>query len=212
MKHQRFSSGTAAGLCSLVLAATAWGHCDTMQGPVIPEARAALEQGDITPVLKWVKAGDEAEVKAAFEKARTVRALGPEARELADHFFLETLVRLHRAGEGAPYTGLKDEPVAPIVALAEQALAEGSADGLVEKMSGHMGQAVREKFARVLAAREHKDRSVNNGREFVEAYVVFMHYVEGIHDAILAAGGHAHESAAGTEAAGAAHPEPSHGH
>jgi hypothetical protein len=40
-----------------------------------------------------------------------------------------------------------------------------------------------------------KDESVEAGREYVEAHVIYMHYVEGIHDAILSAGGHHHADA-----------------
>jgi hypothetical protein len=82
-------------------------HCDTLDGPVVRDARAALEARDVTPVLKWVEAEKEPEVREAFRHALAVRALGPEARTLADRFFFETLVRVHREGEGEPYTGLK---------------------------------------------------------------------------------------------------------
>lgn len=181
----------SAGFC-LLASAPARAHCDTTSGPVIPEARAALESGDVTPILKWVKPDNEAEIKAAFAKAVTVRAKGPEAQELADQYFLETLVRLHRAGEGAPYTGIKDGAVEPIVALADKALVDGSADEMIGKMTGHMAHAVMEKFNRVLEASKNKDKSVEAGREFVEAYVAYMHYIEGIHAAIMSAGGHEH--------------------
>ena len=170
-------------------------HCDTMNGPVIPEARAALEKGDVAPILKWVKKDKEEEIKAAFAQAVAVRAKGPEAKELADKYFLETLVRLHRAGEGAPYTGIKDEPVEPIVAMADKALADGSSDEMVRKMSAHMARAVQEKFQKAMEARKNKDKSVEAGREFVESYVIYMHYVEGIHTAIMSAGGHGHTEA-----------------
>ena len=172
-----------------------WAHCDTAGGPVIPEARAALEKGDVTPLLKWVKQDSEAEIKAAFAKAVAVRAKGPVAKDLADQYFLETLVRVHRAGEGAPYTGIKDEPVEPIVALADKALADGSADEMIKEISAHMAEAIRAKFNKAVAARKNKDASVEAGREFVEAYVTFMHYVEGIHTAIASAGGHQHAGA-----------------
>lgn len=168
-------------------------HCDTMNGPLIPEARAALEKGDVTPVLKWVKKDEEAEIKTAFQKAVAVRAKGPEAKELADQYFLETLVRLHRAGEGAPYSGLKDEPVEPIVAMADNALSDGTADAMVKKIAGHMEHAIRERFEKALAARKNKDKNTEAGREFVEAYVTYMHYVEGIHSAIMSAGPHHEE-------------------
>lgn len=190
----------AAGISvSVFLVEDLFAHCDTANGPVIPEAKEALEKGDITIVLKWIKKEDETEVKAAFSKAIVVRNMGPEAKELADKYFIETLVRLHREGEGAPYTGIKDKPVEPIVALADKALADGSADEIIKKMSGHMEEAVREKFNKVMEAKKNKDKSVEAGREFVEAYVAYMHYVEGIHSAIMSAGGHHH--AAGTETA-----------
>jgi len=185
---------------SVFLAGSALAHCDTTSGPVIPEAKAALEKCDITPILKWIKKDNEAEIKAAFAKAVAVRAKGPEAKELADQYFLETLVRLHRAGEGAPYTGIKDEPVEPIVAMADKALADGSADTMIKKMSSHMAQAIREKFEKALESSKNKDKSVEAGREFVEAYVTYMHYVEGIHTAIVSAGGHHHEGAGESDA------------
>ena len=178
-------------------------HCDTMNGPIIPEARAALDKGDVTPILKWIKKDNEAEIRAAFTKAVAVRAKGQAAKELADQYFLETLIRLHRADEGAPFTGIKDEPVEPIVAMADKALTEGSADDLAKKLSGHLAAAIKEKFARALEARKNKDKSVEAGREYVEAYVIYTHYVENIHNAILAAGAHHPEAGAG----GSAHKE-----
>lgn len=183
-------------LAAVLWAGAALAHCDTVNGPVIPEAKAALAAGDVTPVLKWIKPADEDAIKAAFAKAVAVRGQSPEAQELADQFFLETLIRLHRAGEGAPYTGLKDEPVEPIVALADGALDSGSADEMIGKITGHVSHAIREKFDRALEARKHKDDSVEAGREYVEAYVAYVHFVEGIHAAVMATGGHAHAEGA----------------
>ena len=170
-------------------------HCDTQAGPVIPEAKAALDKGDVTPLLKWVKKEYETEVAAAFKKAIGVRAKGPEAKELADRYFIETLVRLHREGEGAPYTGIKETPAEPIVAMADKALADNSAEEMIKKMSNHMGKAIKEKFAKVIELKKSKDKSVEAGREYVEAYIVYMHYVEGIHAAIMSAGSHHHAEA-----------------
>ena len=85
----------------------AWAHCDSLDGPVILEAKEALYRGDVAPVLKWVRPVDEGEITSAFLRTLAVRAQGDAARELADLYFFETLVRVHRAGEGAPYTGLK---------------------------------------------------------------------------------------------------------
>lgn len=201
--------GILAMAISLFSAGSALSHCDTTGGPVIPEARAALEKGDITPILKWIKQDNEAEIRTAFAKSVTVRAKGPEARALADQYFLETLVRLHRAGEGAPYSGIKDEPVEPIVAMADKALADGSADEMTKKISAHMTEAIKQKFNRAVETRKEKDKGVAEGREFVEAYVTYMHYVEGIHTAMMSAGGH-HQHAGATEGhapAEAAHKE-----
>lgn len=175
---------------SLALPGSARAHCDTMNGPLVPEAKAALEKGDVTPVLKWVKADKEPEIKQAFAQAVTDRAKDGTAREAADKKFLETLVRIHREGEGAEFTGLKDERPEPIVAMSDAALAAGSVDDLTKKMSAHMTAAIKEKFDRVVETAKDKDTSVEQGREWVEAYVTYMHYIEGIHAAIMSAGGH----------------------
>jgi hypothetical protein len=154
-------------------------HCDTLGGPVIGDARAALEKGDVTPVLKWVKKEEEGEVIDAFKRTLAVRAGGPQARELADMYFFETLVRLHRAGEGAPYTGLKPAgAVEPPVAEADRALEGGSTQRLQDMIGEAVAKGIRKRFARASEAAAHADDSVEAGREFVEAYVEFTHYVE----------------------------------
>lgn len=181
----------------VILAGAAFAHCDSMTGPVVPDAKAALDSDDMAPVLKWIMPEYEAEVSAAFRRAVAVRALGGDARELADRYFMETLVRLHREGEGAPYSGLKDEPADPIVVMADQALADGSADGMIEKINRHLANSVTEKFQKAFEAGKNKDRSVEAGREFVAAYVTYVHYVEGVHDAIVAAGSHHGENGTG---------------
>jgi len=176
---------------SMVLAANAFGHCDTMNGPVVPLAQAALEKGDITPLLKWVQPDYEHEIKEAFNRAMAVRKNGKDAQELADRYFLETFVRVHRVGEGAPYTGLKDEPVLPIVVLADKALETGSVDSMVSKITDHVARGIRDKFDRARELEKHKDDTVEAGRAYVAAYVDYVHYVEGIRNAVMAAG-HAH--------------------
>ena len=77
-------------------------HCDTLDGPVVADARTALAQGNVAPVLKWVRPADEKEIRTAFARTTAVRNLSPEAEILADLYFFEALVRIHRAGEGAP--------------------------------------------------------------------------------------------------------------
>lgn len=173
----------------LLMPASISAHCDTLDGPVVATARTALEKGDVTPVLKWVRKEDEKEIREQFKKTLTVRAKGPEAKELADMYFFETLVRIHRAGEGAPYTGLKSEPAEPIIQAADKSLETGSVDGLVKLLTDAAAAGIRERFARVKEAKKHADESVEAGRAYVEAYVDFTHYVERLHtDA--AAGAH----------------------
>lgn len=181
-------AAAAVVFVSMIAVSPAWSHCDTMSGPVISEARVALESGDVTPLLKWVQPQDEAEIRAAFVQVVKVRAKDRDARMLADKYFLETLIRLHRTGEGAPYTGLKDIPPEEIVSLADEALASGSADKLIGKMQADLATAIREKFNRARQAAKSKDKSVAAGREFVESYVQYTHYVEGVHAAIAAEG------------------------
>lgn len=190
--------GTGRLLLIVALAVVFWGlassearaHCDTMEGPVVNTARMALEKGDVTPVLKWVRKADEDEIKAQFQKTLAARKQGKEAKELADKYFFETLVRIHRAGEGAPYTGLKSEPAEPIIQAADKALDSGSADQLVKHVSEAATAGIRERFNRVKEAKKHADESVEKGREFVEAYVIFTHYVERIHMDVAASGEH----------------------
>jgi hypothetical protein len=178
----------ALGICFIPQHAAA--HCDTMDGPVVMTAKAALEKGDVTPVLKWVKKTDEAEIRELFNKTLIVRVKGKEARELADMYFFETLVRIHRAGEGAPYTGLKHEAAEPIIQAADKALESGSVDSLVKHVSEAVALGIRERFMRTAERKKHADESVEKGREFVEAYVDFTHYIERLHMDASSAGAH----------------------
>lgn len=165
-------------------------HCDTLDGPVVIEAKVALEKGDITPLLKWVKKTNEAEIRDLFNKTLAVRGKGKDVQELADMYFFETLVRVHRAGEGAPYTGLKREPAEPIIAATDKALESGSIDHVVKHVTEAAAKGIRERFARTAEAKKHAGETVEKGREFVEAYVDFTHFVERLHMDIVAKTAH----------------------
>lgn len=183
----------AAALALTLIPAQLDAHCDALDGPVAIEARQALAAGEVTPLLKWVGPEDEAEVRTAFQRAQGVRSAGGAAAELADTWFLETLIRLHRAFEGAPYTGLKPAGTTePVVTAADQALADGAIDALAQRLSSHLVTGMRERFAAAAKAREHANHSVAAGRKFVAAYVEYVHYVKGIHSAIAGAGGGHH--------------------
>jgi hypothetical protein len=182
-------------------------HCDTLDGPVVTDAREALKAGDAKVVLKWVTPEHENEVREAFEQALAVRKLGDEARELADRYFFETLVRVHREGEGAPYTGLKPGgSVEPAIAEADQALVEGKVDDLAERIARVVADGIRSRFRHALETQRHAGDSVEAGREFVKAYVEYVHYVEGLHEAATGAA-HAHGPAEGSHGAAAGRSE-----
>lgn len=188
----------AAVLLTLVLSAQALAHCDTLDGPVVIDARSALEKGDVTPVLKWVRADDEQEIREVFAKTIAVRKLNPAAQDLADSYFFETLVRIHRAGEGAPYTGLKAAgTVPPPIAKADLSLEKGNVDELAKAIGNHAEAGVRKHFKQALDAKKHVGESVVAGRDFVAAYVTYVHYVEGVVAAVHAETHHGEAGAAG---------------
>lgn len=163
-------------------------HCDTLDGPVVQDAHKALEAKDISPVLKWVKAEDEKAVKAAFQKA--LAAKGGDA-ETAQTKFFATIVKIHRAGEGVTFAGLKPAgAVEPAVAEADKALASGSSDSLVKLITDDIAEGIKKRYKRVATAYKHKDESVAQGRKFVEAYVEFTHYVEKLHADAIGKGAH----------------------
>ena len=181
--------------CYALVPATMYAHCDTMDGPVVKDAQAALVKSDVTPTLKWVKKDAEPEIRSAFKTALSERVKGSEAKEVADKKFFETLIRVHRAGEGAPFTGLKPAgSVEPIIAKADQSLETGSVDTLTSEMSEHIVGGIKERFDNAFKKKKLKDESVEAGREYVEAYVEYVHYVESIHKAASGRGGHHHEA------------------
>lgn len=182
---KRFHPLFTAGILLLTLYSQAFAHCDTLDGPVIQDARKALAAKDVTPVLKWIKEKDEKAVRAAFDQ--TLAAQNTEAQQQ----FFATLVKIHRAGEGAPFTGLKPAgAVEPAVAAADRALASQSDAALLELVNAAVTAGIQERFARAAAAYWHKDESVTQGRAYVEAYIEFTHYVERLHLDATASGEH----------------------
>ena len=147
--RQVLALAAAGAVCLSLVPRAARAHCDTLDGPVVKDARAALESKDVTPVLKWVRPDAEGEIREAFQHALGVRALGAEARALADRFFFETLVRVHREGEGAPYTGLKPAGTAvdPGIAASDRALETGSVEPLAKLLTAEVEKGLRHRFA-----------------------------------------------------------------
>ena len=159
-------------------------HCDSMDGPVVRAARTALDRNDVRLILPYVKKSDEADVRAAFDRVMNARDGVQAVNELADMYFFETVVRIHRAGEGAPYTGLKPAGLSegPVVPVAERAIESGDPSGLLQLLSDKVEDEVRRRFRDVMARKPHAAASVESAREYVEAMLglqVWSHHVYG---------------------------------
>ena len=193
-------AGAEAGLLLMWFA----GHCDTMDGPVVLLAKKALEEKKVNLVLPWVRPEDEEQIRHTFDHAQAVRGLGQQARTLADRHFLETLVRVHRAGEGAPYAGLKPAglDLGPAVPAADRALQSGSVEALTRLLVDAVTAGVQSRFEAALQKKTFEPNDVPAGRRYVEAYVSYVHYVEKIWEAASATLSHSqcggqHRSVAG---------------
>jgi hypothetical protein len=178
--------GTVFGILIGALHANpAYAHCDGLDGPVVKAAQEALAKGDVNLVLIWVPKSDEAEIRRTFEQTMNVRKLGPQAQDLADTFFFETLVRTHRAAEGVPFTGLKPagRDLGPAIPAADQALQSGDVTPLTDLLIARMRSGLADRFKLAMDARKFTTQEVDAGREYVEKYVTFIHYVEGMYEA-----------------------------
>ena len=164
----------------LFMPSGALAHCDGLDGPVVKAARQALETGNINLILIWVQKQDEAAIREVFQKTLAVRKLGPEAKELADLHLFETLVRLHRAGEGAAYTGLKPagRVLGPAIPAADEAIVKGAADSLSKLLTDSVVEGVLKHFGEVMERKNFDKNDIDKGREYVKAYVEFVLYVE----------------------------------
>jgi len=163
-------------------------HCDSLDGPVVTAARHALEAGDVDLILPFVPENSEGEVRTVFGAVLPVRALGEGAREVADRLFFETVVRVHRAGEGAPYTGLKRAglDVGPVIPLAERAITTGSSTAVADYLSEVLRDQLEHRLDEVNTLADTKDQSVAHTRAWVEAMLGFEVYSHHLLDAINA--------------------------
>lgn len=184
--------GLVAAALVMAGAREAWAHCDTMSGPVVTAAKNALESGNVDLALIWVEPGDEAAIRAEFTRARTSRAAGGAAQEAADRGFFEALVRFHRAGEGAPYTGIKPAgvEVGPAIAAADEALAARSVNPIRKVLASVVQSGIEKHFSAVLDRMNYGLDDVSAGRAYVKAYVEYTHFAEGLYDLATASNAH----------------------
>lgn len=158
-------------------------HCDSLDGPVVVAATKALTEQDVDLVLPYVPVDAEEEVRAALDLASKARALGDDAERVADRWFFECVVRLHRAGEGAPFTGLKPEglDVGEVIPVAERALETGSADELAELLCHAVRSEVEHRLAHAVELQPAAGASVVEVREYVEAMLGLQVWAHAVH-------------------------------
>jgi len=174
------SMATLVMILVLATAGNALAHCDTLDGPVVNLARQALAKGDVKIILPWVAADEEAEIRKAFDLTMAVRGKGEKEKELADMYFFETLVRVHREGEGAPYAGLKPAglDLGPAIPAADKALESGNPGPLMKLINEKIHEGIHKYYVEAREKRAHAGESVEAGRSYVQAYVLYLHFVE----------------------------------
>lgn len=162
-------------------------HCDSLDGPVVKAAARALEAEDVDLILPYVKADGEDEVRAAFTRALEARRT-PTAQAVADRYFFETVVRVHRRGEGAPFTGLKPAglDVGPVIPVAERAIETGSPDELTALLTDTLHHEIKARFDHVLSTQPHAEGPVPEAREYVEAMLGLQVWSHGLYLAMHA--------------------------
>jgi len=190
-------------LMNLTMIGNASAHCDGLDGPVITEAKVAIETRDVTPLLKWVPASSEPTLKKAFIENLQERLDGKALPAAVDKKFFATLVRLHRESEGASFTGIKPAgQIEPIVTAADAALKAKNVDRVAEHITAQLEKSIRDKFEATVHSQAYANQSVEQGREFVANYVQYVHFLEELngmanqteehHATVQKASGHAH--------------------
>lgn len=174
---------TALIILSMLILSTnvTFAHCDTMDGPVIKDAKIAIEKNNINYVLKWIQTQDENELKNAFLLTTKVRILSPDAKTLADKYFFETLVRLHRSGEGVPFTGVKPSgtPIDDKILAADKSIETGNLLPLKGLVTNDLIPELEKRFNKLMSLKNYDVNNIKAGRSYIESYVQFFKFAEG---------------------------------
>jgi hypothetical protein len=167
-------------------------HCDTRDGPVVKAAIKALETGNLSYILIWIPEESEKELKGIFEKTLRARKAGKAAQEVADDWFFENAIRLHRAGEGAPYTGMKPSGLSegPVVPKAENAIETGNPQETIDFLLGTVEDDLNHRFHNVMDKKKYDVNNIAAGREFIEAFIGWVVYSHHLYEYIKGGGGH----------------------
>lgn len=188
MKSKKLVTSIAAVIVAVGIMAisplAAYAHCDTMDGPTVADGKKALESGNINYALKWVQPEYEKEITDAFNLSIKVKDLSPEAKEISEKYFYDNLVRVHRAGEGAPFDGVKPHgtPIDEKVAAADKSIEAGNLSPLKGLIEEEKVPELGERFEKVMALKDYDVNNVEEGREYIEAYVKFFKFAEGEED------------------------------
>lgn len=165
----------------ILVSVSGFAHCDSYDGPVIKDALTALDNNNVALVLKWIEPQQEQEVIALFNKTYKLKDGDIEIYTIVEKHFLETLVRLHRETEGAPFTGLKPAgSMTPLVAMADRSIEINSMEEVAKNVTTHLEQVLRERYAKVMELNKTKNNSVEEGRAYVHAYVEYTHTLEAL--------------------------------
>lgn len=190
MKTRLFLS---ALIISVFFSGNLFAHCDTMDGPVVADAKKAISTNNVNYALKWVMPEYETELTETFSLVMRVRLLSADSKKLADRYFFETLVRLHRMGEGMSYTGIQPTgtPIDEKILAADRAIVSGNLSPLEELVPAERKNELQERFNKVISLKDFDVNNVRAGREYIEAYVQFFHFAEGEKEAGQAHSGNA---------------------
>jgi hypothetical protein len=177
-------------IVSLLILSTnvTFAHCDTMDGPLIKDAIEAIGQNNVNYVLKWVSSENETEIKNVFNLMMKVRDLSPEAKDIAEKYFFDTLVRIHRSGEGVPFTGVKPSgtPIDEKILAADKSIEIGNLSPLAGMESKERLPELTKRFEKVMLLKNFDVNNVEAGREYIEAYVQFFKFAEGEEERVAA--------------------------
>jgi len=191
----RFSLKTLFLLVAFMIfsVSQSFAHCDSYDGPVIQDALKALKQNKVELVLKWVEPKYEAEITEKFNQTLRLKGKNKEINKILEESFLETLVRLHREGEGASFTGIKPAgSMTPLVAMADNSLETKDVNFVIESVNNHLKEVLQEKYHKVMELSKTKDDSVEKGRAYVVAYVEYTHTLEALEHILSEDAHHAH--------------------
>lgn len=186
MRTKNFKNNTIwtaliAGVFMLFFSFPTYAHCDSYDGPVIQDAMKALDNNQVELVLKWIEPHQEEEIITLFNKTYQLKDKDEQVYVIVEKHFFETLVRLHRETEGAPYTGLKPaDSMTPLVEMADRSIEINTLEEVTETVNTHLNEVLEERYAKVMELYKTKDNSVEEGRAYVHAYVEYTHTLEAL--------------------------------